>query len=231
MFTLISRVVLVALAASLSSPAVAETQPAMATPSARTQPPAGAPTDRQPQDSSFREARVVLGQLTLGTLAALTPVALAFANVDREHGDGLGLFFGSALLAPTVAGLTICAFGRLSAYEGSCLASVGGAYLGALAGGLAGYYMVGYDEFHPPAQAVGAIVGSIAGTMFGSTIAWHVSKKPRTRPPAAGPERGPPPSAGLSPIATDPELRRRSTLSSTAPGEARVIFPVLAFSF
>ena len=51
------------------------------------------------------------------------------------------------------------------------------------------------------------------------------------RSDAAGPERAPTPTAALPPTAADPELRRRTGASLTAPGEARVIFPVLALSF
>jgi len=169
--------------------------------------------------------------LTLGPLAALTPVALAVANMDSDSSDGEDLLLASALAAPAVAGLTVCALGRLSAYEGSCLASVGGAYLGALAGGLAAFYLAGPDEYDPPSQIFAAFGGSIAGTMLGATIAWRASKTPRVRPPAAGPERSGPPTAVLRPIAAAPEARRRTSASLTAPGEARVIFPVLALSF
>src|SRR4029079_17907205 len=126
--------------------------------------------------------------LALGPLAALTPVALALANLDSDSAHGEDLLIASALAAPAVAGLTVCALGHLSTHEGSCFASVGGAYLGALAGGLAAFYLAGHDEGAPPSQIFAACGGPIAGTMLGSTIAWHASKTPRARPPATGPE-------------------------------------------
>ncbi len=172
-----------------------------------------------------REGAVLLGQVAGGAAALGLTIAVGWKVESSADGssDGGALLVAGAL-APVAAGLAVCGIGSFSTYESSCGNGIAGAYIGALGGGIVGYLATPYDEYYPPAQLIGAIVGGLIGATVGATVGWRLGK--RLRLAAATP----PPTAAV-PETARPDLARRSAFSVTAPGELRVMVPVLGFGF
>jgi hypothetical protein len=133
-----------------------------------------------------------------------------------------------SLLTPVAVGGVVCSFGNISsAYEGSCVPPIVGAYIGVL--GIIPLAKLGADLYQTPGdEAVlnGALIGAFVGWMvvqpLVSTIAWHIFKRPSALPQ-------PPKSLALASQfrpSLPPSMRRAST---TLPGEVGI--PLLALSF
>lgn len=135
---------------------------------------------------------------------------------------------GALLVLPLLSGAIVCAVGSASRYnDGSCLASIGGAYVGALAtipllllGASAGAG-TDFNEFR--GAIVGALIGWYVVQPLLSTLSWHLFKAPKRRASMAA----------LPGIPAAPRLRldspRASAHATAAPGQ--LSFSLLHASF
>jgi len=165
----------------------------------------------------------VEGSLEMGQLAAAAATAsLVTAAALNMNSDGAVMTV--LALVPAAGAQALCAIGRFSAFESSCLYSTLAAYAGALVFGAIGYELATPGQGHDDVLLfTGA--GVALGTMVGATVGWHVTKRRRAQPPTLA---TPP-----LPRAADawPELRGRSVFSAAEPGTRRLMFPVLALTF
>ena len=143
------------------------------------------------------------------------------------------------LVSPIAVGGIVCEIGRGGAYEGSCRASLAGAYLGGIAAALIVGALV-YASCQEPQDAgtwslsgcgfyavAGGALGGLIGAPLGAVIGFNRSKTPRAiQAPVLVPYQ-PPPSM-TSPVVPGP----RAMLGSTGPERARqIMIRLAAFSF
>lgn len=177
---------------------------------------AGAPTRR----NSFEPGRIVIESLAGFTTATLSIILLASPG-------GWPILFG-----PIATGVVVCGIGSGSDYfDGSCLAAMGGAYLGSLvAFPMAAWFNAKDHGSSNDAFAValaGALIGYVLGSSAGAVVGWNVSRHAKRRDRADG--------ARLEAVAatralawTEP-LRPRGSLLAGAPPPPSM--PLLALRF
>jgi len=138
-----------------------------------------------PPPSGPPEIGLAFVQTALGTGAMFLGVAAVVVGARANATLG-----GAAILAgPALAGWVVCGLGRTSAdYEGSCVAPVVGAYVGALLAIPAAAVGCRLDHSSGGDNDTGCIGGAIVGFLLGyfvgaplgATILWHAAKHPRS---------------------------------------------------
>ncbi len=203
MRTLTSLIVVVVLAVSLGArPASAQQVPGASDP-----PPEGGLVGQQ----------LAVGALA-GIFAGFGAAVLTFTDTRAGY-EAAGGLMATAVLP----GLAVCALGTSSRfYQGSCAASIAGAYMGVLATGLlATRFRVSTESDGFPIRFLLVWGVSTLGTSAAAVVGWHATKQRRPAPPAVAVE---PPVSGR---ALWPEMPVRQLAS--APGTVSV--PLLAFAF
>ncbi len=166
------------------------------------------------------EGGLVAQQLLVGGLASIFAAAgtTALAFSDKREGYEIGAGLMATAFLP---GLAVCALGTSSrGYEGSCAASIAGAYSGVLLSGLVGRQFRPEDRDPSPGQILLVWGISAVATSAAAVIGWHATKHRKPAPAAA-------PVAPSAPSAFWPAMPVRRL----APPPGTVSVPVLAFAF
>jgi len=178
--------------ADTAGPIVEVSPPAPETPPVVGPPPVPVrPIQRDP-DESLAVKQIGMGLLTLGAMGLLGYGM--FVAADRWDSTDLAYAsLGLGVVAPAAVGIAVCEVGAGSKlYDGRCVPTVGGAYIGALTaipGTLLGVLascsssnsgddLSGLDDC-----AIGAIVGGALGytlgTLVGAYSGWKIFRRPK----------------------------------------------------
>jgi len=175
------------------SPPASEAPPVVGPP-----PVPGRPVSHDP-DEGLGAKQIGMGFLTL----AATGLLGYGMFVAADHADSETLAYGAlslGALAPAGVGIAVCAVGAGSKlYDGRCVPSVGGAYIGAL-GAIPGTLLgllascSGSSSSSSPSgdggdlsgldacivgTVVGGAIGYTIGTLVGAYSGWHIFKRPK----------------------------------------------------
>ncbi|HVU52546.1 MAG TPA: hypothetical protein VHL80_17825, partial [Polyangia bacterium] len=179
------------------------------------------PPPREPIPEDPSEPGRVVAESILAFITADFTLVLAAA------GGGWPIF-----LAPIATGGVVCGIGSGSEFfDGSCAASIGGAYLGALLAfpmALAFSGNGGSSDEEVGAALGGLIVGYVIGTTAGAVIGWNASRSRKPRLRAVDVAALDAASASRAAAWTEP-LRPRGSL--TGASEPRFTAPQLALRF
>lgn len=170
------------------------------------------------------EAGRTAGQFLLGVVTAAAGSWLA---ISTRHGGTVVVVLA---LTPAAVGGATCAAGLEGRHDGSCAATILGAYLGAAT--LVPLAYLGHRSEPPPPPdgardlyygnaIVGAAIGWLLMQPLGATLGWHFSRSPRQLVTV-----GPPLPSVLPLQAMSPERRRRPFARGPRP-----LVPVLSLRF
>jgi hypothetical protein len=165
-----------------------------------------------------------------GRIVAESLVAFLVADVSLV----VGLFGGvwPLFLGPFATGGVVCAIGHGSdSFDGSCLAAIGGSYVGSLISfplAFAFYLALKHGSEDSAGSILGGfIIGYVVGSAAGAIIGWNASRRPKAQVRADDSRLDALAAARAAPW-TEP-LRPRGSLAAVA--EPRLSAPLLSFRF
>jgi hypothetical protein len=171
------------------------------------------------------------GDVLIGAGQVLSAMGVSLGGLMLAGAVDIGSPAGLAVLlaTPSAVGATVCGVGKWSKYnQGSCAASIGGAYLGMLSVvplGVIGYQLGvrvggGGDWDGLGGVLLGLAAGWLVVQPVVTTVTWHLTKRPRHQAVALLP----PPSRART--FAPPVLSRGR---SRAPGQVTLTLPSARF--